>query len=171
MALLKFNNEILKYGDDLLKYESGVEPEPTEGYWKHYQTGVITPILLTDSNISGGNTWNSTPYALEVSELKLPHGITTIGGGISMGNMPELLTLDLPSTISVYGANFLGETRKMTTLIFRNPTPPLPTDVSLGAWLGDLDNFIGVFVPPQSVALYQSTEPWVPYASFILPMP
>lgn len=147
MALLKFNNEILKYGDDLLKYESGVEPEPTEGYWKHYQTGVITPILLTDSNISGGNTWINNSYAAEASELKLPHGITTIGGDSTLGNMPELLTLDLPSTVSVYGTGFLGETRKLTTIIIRNPTPPLETDIALGAWLGDVENFIGMFVP------------------------
>lgn len=146
------------------------EPPATDGYWKHYQTGVVTPVYLTDSNIEDEQTWRRPSWFDVASEIKLPTGIMYIefdGTSPGLANMPEATLLDLPSTIIYYNTGFLGNTTKLQTIILRNPTPATSADVSFGPNIGDMGAFDGLYVPSESLTAYQTTAPWSAFASFI----
>lgn len=184
MALLKYGSNLIKTGGSLLKY---IDPIPTEyyGYWKHYDTGVITsfaewypdysyqegpPEVVTFDGYSEDGIGQ---YAELVSEIKFKEGCTVvenIGKHFDQDRevtlYEHLQVLDFPSTLENLGAgnSIFGGLDQITTIIFRSVTPPTII-------LGNIQSPQAmIYVPDGSVNTYKSAPTWSTFASIIFPL-
>ncbi len=101
-----------------------------------------------------------------LNSIELPYGVTSIGESAFL-SCYDITTIVLPRTISDIGEDAFFFCSNLDTLVCKATTPPT---LGLDAFRAG-SNKLHIYVPGQSVAIYQAAERWSSYASKISAMP
>ena len=101
-----------------------------DGYWVHKNTGVKTYFWLEELTIISGIMYSPSWYR-DCSEVKLPSGVTSLGGNC-FSNCSSLTSITLPEGVTSLGYGCFSECTSLTSITL----PESLTSIELQCFLG-----------------------------------
>ena len=103
-------------------------------------------------------------YCTKLSQIILPENLVTLGSNVFY-NCRNLTDIILPQSTTNIGKNIFGHCNKLKTITVLATTPPSLSFL----WSEDAspNDFIGIYVPSESVDLYKNASGWKDYADKI----
>ena len=100
----------------------------------------------------------------ELTSIEIPNSVTSIGNSAFYG-CSELTSIEIPNSVTSIGDSAFSECYSLTSIICHAENVP-ETESSA---FNDCPSDMIIYVPINSVALYQATEPWNNYNIVAIP--